>query len=94
MGPFQFDELSSFLPLQFGIKRMRVGFGSAIGVSLFVICVLVMVFYKRLFMRPKEGRSGYGEESFRSLCLLPMAGTAAGLRALFVAALGHSHRGL
>lgn len=40
----------------FGIKRMRVGFGSAIGVSLFVICVLVMIFYKRLFMRPKEGR--------------------------------------
>jgi raffinose/stachyose/melibiose transport system permease protein len=40
----------------FGIKRMRVGFGSAIGVSLFVICVLVMVFYKQLFMRPKEGR--------------------------------------
>jgi raffinose/stachyose/melibiose transport system permease protein len=40
----------------FGIKRMRVGFGSAIGASLFVICVLVMVFYKRLFMRPKEGR--------------------------------------
>jgi len=40
----------------FGIKRMRVGLGSAIGVTLFVICVLVMVFYKRLFMRPKEGR--------------------------------------
>jgi raffinose/stachyose/melibiose transport system permease protein len=40
----------------FGIKRMRVGFGSAIGVTLFVICVLVMVIYKRLFMRPKEGR--------------------------------------
>jgi raffinose/stachyose/melibiose transport system permease protein len=40
----------------FGIKRMRVGFGSAIGVTLFVICVLVMVFYKRLFMRPKEAR--------------------------------------
>src|SRR5271157_5580811 len=39
----------------FGIKRMRVGFGSGIGVSLFIICVLVMVFYKRLFMRPKEG---------------------------------------
>jgi raffinose/stachyose/melibiose transport system permease protein len=38
----------------FGIKRMRVGFGSAIGVTLFVICVVVMVFYKRLFMRPKE----------------------------------------
>src|SRR6266481_10211188 len=40
----------------FGIKRMRVGFGSAIGVTLFIICVVVMVFYKRLFMRPKEGR--------------------------------------
>jgi len=40
----------------FGIKRMRVGFGSAIGVTLFIICVLVMVFYKRLFMRPKEKR--------------------------------------
>jgi raffinose/stachyose/melibiose transport system permease protein len=40
----------------FGIKRMRVGFGSAIGVTLFVICVVVMVIYKRLFMRPKEGR--------------------------------------
>jgi len=40
----------------FGIKRMRVGLGSAIGVTLFIICVLVMVFYKRLFMRPKEGR--------------------------------------
>jgi raffinose/stachyose/melibiose transport system permease protein len=40
----------------FGIKRMRVGFGSAIGVTLFIICVLVMVFYKRLFMRPKEAR--------------------------------------
>jgi hypothetical protein len=25
-------------------------------VTLFVICVLVMVIYKRLFMRPKEGR--------------------------------------
>jgi hypothetical protein len=35
---------------------MRVGLGSAIGVTLFIICVLVMVFYKRLFMRPKEGR--------------------------------------
>ena len=40
----------------FGIKRMRVGFGSATGVTLFLICVLVMVFYKRLFMRPKEAR--------------------------------------
>jgi len=40
----------------FGIKRMRVGFGSAIGVTLFIICVLVMVIYKRLLMREKEAR--------------------------------------
>jgi raffinose/stachyose/melibiose transport system permease protein len=40
----------------FGIQRMRVGFGSAVGVTLFVICVLVMVFYKRLFMREKATR--------------------------------------
>jgi raffinose/stachyose/melibiose transport system permease protein len=33
---------------------MRVGFGSAVGVVLFIICVLVMLFYKRLFMREKE----------------------------------------
>jgi raffinose/stachyose/melibiose transport system permease protein len=35
----------------FGILRMRVGFGSAVGVVLFIICVFVMVIYKRLFMR-------------------------------------------
>jgi raffinose/stachyose/melibiose transport system permease protein len=40
----------------FGIKRMRVGYGSAVGVILFVICVLVMIFYKRLFMRESEAR--------------------------------------
>jgi raffinose/stachyose/melibiose transport system permease protein len=38
----------------FGIRRMRVGFGSAVGVVLFVICVLVMLFYKRLFMREAQ----------------------------------------
>jgi raffinose/stachyose/melibiose transport system permease protein len=40
----------------FGIKRMQVGFGSAVGVLLFIICVLVMVFYKRLFMREAESK--------------------------------------
>jgi raffinose/stachyose/melibiose transport system permease protein len=40
----------------FGIKRMRVGFGSAVGVTLFVICVVVMLVYKRLFMRQKATR--------------------------------------
>jgi ABC-type sugar transport system permease subunit len=33
---------------------MRVGFGSALGIILFIICVLVMMFYKRLFMRESE----------------------------------------
>jgi raffinose/stachyose/melibiose transport system permease protein len=41
----------------FGIQRMRVGFGSAVGVILFIICVLVMVFYKRIFMRETEASS-------------------------------------
>ncbi|WP_248312148.1 sugar ABC transporter permease [Bosea sp. BK604] len=34
-----------------GISRMRVGFGSAIGVILFVICVTFAITYKRWFMR-------------------------------------------
>jgi raffinose/stachyose/melibiose transport system permease protein len=35
----------------FGITRMRVGFGSAVGVILFVLCVTVAFTYKRWFMR-------------------------------------------
>jgi raffinose/stachyose/melibiose transport system permease protein len=35
----------------FGIGRMRVGFGSAVGVVLFTLCVVVAFGYKRLFMR-------------------------------------------
>lgn len=34
-----------------GISRMRVGYGSAIGVILFAICVTFAVTYKRWFMR-------------------------------------------
>jgi len=34
-----------------GISRMRVGYGSAIGVILFMICVTFAVTYKRWFMR-------------------------------------------
>jgi raffinose/stachyose/melibiose transport system permease protein len=36
---------------QFGVGRMRVGFGSAVGVILFVLCVTVAFSYKRWFMR-------------------------------------------
>jgi len=35
----------------FGITRMRVGFGSAVGVILFVICVIFAISYKRWVMR-------------------------------------------
>lgn len=35
----------------FGIGRMRVGFGSAVGVVLFILCVTIAFGYKRIFMR-------------------------------------------
>jgi len=35
----------------FGITRMRVGFGSAVGVVLFFICVTFAIGYQRIFMR-------------------------------------------
>jgi len=35
----------------FGITRMRVGFGSAVGIIIFILCVVVAFSYKRIFMR-------------------------------------------
>jgi raffinose/stachyose/melibiose transport system permease protein len=35
----------------FGVTRMRVGFGSAVGVVIFILCVAVAFGYKRLVMR-------------------------------------------
>jgi raffinose/stachyose/melibiose transport system permease protein len=35
----------------FGITRMRVGFGSAVGIVIFILCVVVAFSYKRMFMR-------------------------------------------
>jgi raffinose/stachyose/melibiose transport system permease protein len=35
----------------FGIGRMRVGFGSAVGVVLFFLCATVAFGYKRIFMK-------------------------------------------
>jgi raffinose/stachyose/melibiose transport system permease protein len=50
-GPFETtNTMVSFL-YYFGITRMRVGFGSAVGVVLFAICVTFAFGYKRLFMR-------------------------------------------
>jgi raffinose/stachyose/melibiose transport system permease protein len=42
--------LVSFL-YTFGVMRMRVGFGSAVGVILFCICVTFAFTYKRWVMR-------------------------------------------
>jgi raffinose/stachyose/melibiose transport system permease protein len=38
----------------FGIGRMRIGFGSAVGVFLFILCATVAFGYKRLFMRDHD----------------------------------------
>jgi len=35
----------------FGVTRVQIGFGSAVGVILFVICVTLAFSYKRIFMR-------------------------------------------
>jgi raffinose/stachyose/melibiose transport system permease protein len=57
-GPLNSSHSAVSYLYNFGIKRMRVGFGSAIGVVLFVICILVMIFYKRLFMKEDRGSMG------------------------------------
>jgi raffinose/stachyose/melibiose transport system permease protein len=50
-GPFNStNTLVSFL-YYFGITRMRVGFGSAVGVVLFVICIGFAFGYRRWFMQ-------------------------------------------
>jgi len=54
-GPLNSSHSAVSYLYTFGIQRMRVGYGSAVGVVLFVICMLVMVLYRRLFMREKEG---------------------------------------
>lgn len=35
----------------YGVTRMKVGFGSAVGVVLFTICIVLAFSYKRIFMR-------------------------------------------
>jgi raffinose/stachyose/melibiose transport system permease protein len=53
-GPLNSSHSTVSYLYTFGIKRMRVGYGSAVGVVLFVICVLVMIFYKQIFMRERK----------------------------------------
>jgi raffinose/stachyose/melibiose transport system permease protein len=55
-GPLNSSHSAVSYLYTFGIRRMRVGFGSAVGVVLFIICVLVMIFYKRIFMRESASK--------------------------------------
>ncbi len=50
-GPFETTNTMVSYLYYFGITRMRVGFGSAVGVVLFIICVTFAFGYRRLFMR-------------------------------------------
>ncbi len=50
-GPFETTNTMVSYLYYFGITRMRVGFGSAVGVVLFLICVTFAFGYRRIFMR-------------------------------------------
>ena len=50
-GPFNTTHTMVTFLYYLGITRMRVGFGSAVGIVLFVICVTFAFGYRRLFMR-------------------------------------------
>ena len=50
-GPADSSQTMVSFLYTFGVTRMRVGFGSAVGVILFVICVTFAFTYKRWFMR-------------------------------------------
>jgi len=50
-GPFDTTHTMVSFLYYFGLTRMRVGFGSAAGVVLFVICVTFALGYQRLVMR-------------------------------------------
>jgi raffinose/stachyose/melibiose transport system permease protein len=50
-GPSNSTQTMVTFLYSFGITRMRVGFGSAVGVVLFAICVVFAFTYKRTLMR-------------------------------------------
>jgi raffinose/stachyose/melibiose transport system permease protein len=50
-GPSNSTQTMVTFLYNFGVTRMQVGFGSAVGVVLFVICVTLAFTYKRVFMR-------------------------------------------
>lgn len=50
-GPLNATETMVTFLYTYGVMRMQVGFGSAVGVVLFIICVVMAFSYKRIFMR-------------------------------------------
>jgi raffinose/stachyose/melibiose transport system permease protein len=50
-GPFNTTHTMVSFLYYFGLTRMRIGFGSAVGVVLFLICVVFTIGYRRLLMR-------------------------------------------
>lgn len=50
-GPLNATQTMVTFLYTFGVMRMQVGFGSAVGVVLFVICVTLAFSYRRIFMR-------------------------------------------
>lgn len=50
-GPSNATQTMVTFLYSFGVMRMQVGFGSAVGVVLFVICVTLALGYKRIFMK-------------------------------------------
>jgi raffinose/stachyose/melibiose transport system permease protein len=50
-GPFDSTQTMVSFLYNYGITRMQIGFGSSIGVVIFLICVGFAFFYKRLVMR-------------------------------------------
>ena len=50
-GPSNSTQTMVTFLYNFGVTRMQVGFGSAVGVILFVICVTLAFGYKRIFMK-------------------------------------------
>ncbi|MCB8881461.1 sugar ABC transporter permease [Acidisoma cellulosilytica] len=50
-GPFEKTNTMVTFMYSFGITRMRVGYGSAVGVILFLVCVIFALFYQRILMR-------------------------------------------
>ena len=50
-GPFNATQTMVTFLYSFGVMRMQVGFGSAVGVVLFIICVTLAFGYKRIFMK-------------------------------------------